>query len=199
MQPPKGSLDQSTANRTVALTIEPVTPEAAADWFDFFDKRAFVDNPEWKGCYCTSPFLPKFEEYTNKSPRRKEYAQWLIEHQKMRGYLAYAGGKVVGWCNVNDRTALPKYAHISPAGEKVLSIACFLIQKEYRHTGIAQKILERIVQDAQAEGVKIIEAYPKVNSHTESGNFRGPYSMYEKQGFIMEEINGLKLARKYLG
>ena len=35
------------------LEIKPLTPDLAADYFDFFDKRAFTDNEEFSCCYCT--------------------------------------------------------------------------------------------------------------------------------------------------
>src|SRR5512133_1489164 len=91
------------------MIIKVMKDENASDWFDFFDNRAFADHQDWKGCYCTGPFTPRLKEYGRKSPIRKEYAKWLIEHGRMKGYLAYENGKVIGWCNVNRKSALPKY------------------------------------------------------------------------------------------
>jgi hypothetical protein len=140
--------------------------ENASDWFDFFDNRAFADHQDWKGCYCTGPFMPRLKEYDSKSPIRKEYAKWLVENGMMKGYLAYENGKVIGWCNVNMKSALPKY--------------------------------NRVVKDAQEKGIKIIEAYPRIKAQTEYGNFHGAYSMYEKNGFVLEKIKGVDVVRKYL-
>ncbi|MBL7137832.1 MAG: hypothetical protein ISS17_03550 [Bacteroidales bacterium] len=33
--------------------IRPLNPDLIFDWLDFFDNRAFTDNPFWKSCYCT--------------------------------------------------------------------------------------------------------------------------------------------------
>jgi len=180
------------------MIIKALNEENTSDWFDFFDHRAFADHPDWKGCYCTGPFVPRPREYNSKSPIRKEYAKWLIENGRMKGYLAYEGGKVIGWCNVNMKSALPKYNDPSEEGENVISIACFMIQKDYRRKGIAQKILDKIIRDAQERGIKIIEAYPRIKTQTEYGNFHGPYSMYEKNGFILEKIKGVDVVRRYL-
>jgi GNAT superfamily N-acetyltransferase len=180
------------------MIIKAMKYENASDWFDFFDNRAFADHQDWKGCYCTEPFTPRLKQYDCKSPVRKEYAKWLIDKRMMKGYLAYESGKVIGWCNVNMKSALPKYNDFSEENENVMSIACFTVQKEYRRKGIAQKILNRIIKDAQENGVKVIEAYPRIKAQTEYGNFRGPYSMYEKNGFISEKINGVNVVRKYL-
>ena len=96
------------------------------------------------------------------------------------------------------KSVFPKYNDASEESTNVISIACFMVQKEYRGKGIAQKILERIIRDAQAEGIRIIEAYPRIKAQTESGNFHGPYSMYEKNGFKPEKIKGIDVVRKYL-
>ena len=180
------------------MIIRAMKYENASDWFDFFDNCAFADHPDWKGCYCTGPFTPRHKEYDSKSPVRKEYAKWLVENGMMKGYLAYENGKVIGWCNVNRKSELPKYDDASKESTHVISIACFLIQKEYRRKGIAQKLLNRIIKDAKKEGIRIIEAYPRIRAQTVFGNFHGPYSMYEKNGFRSEKIDGIDVVRMYL-
>lgn len=180
------------------MIIKAMKYENASDWFDFFDNRAFADHQDWKGCYCTGPFKPRLKKYDSKSPIRKEYAKWLIENGVMKGYLAYESGKVIGWCNVNMKSAFPKYNDLSEESENVISIVCFMVQKEYRRKGIAQKLLNRIIKDAQKKGIKIIEAYPRIKAQTEYGNFHGAYSMYEKNGFISGKIKGVDVVRRYL-
>ena len=180
------------------MFITKMKPEHSGDWFDFFDNRAFADHEDWKGCYCTGPFFPRVKEYENMSRKRKDYAKWLMEKGIMKGYLAYENGKVVGWCNVNDKSAFSKLNNIQTDEENVISITCFIIQKEYRGKGIAQKILDKVIEDARENNTKIIEAYPKKNSKTEFGKFHGPYSMYEKNGFKFEKVRDFDVARRYL-
>ena len=180
------------------MIIKEMKPEHKSDWFDFFDNRAFADHEDWKGCYCTGPFTPRMKEYENANRKRREYATWLVEKGIMRGYLAFDHGKVVGWCNVNDKSAFSKYNNIQTDEENVISITCFVVQKEHRGKGIAQKILDKIIEDAKLNHKKIIEAYPRRNSRTEFGSFHGPYSMYEKNGFKLEEVRGVKVVRRYL-
>jgi GNAT superfamily N-acetyltransferase len=96
------------------------------------------------------------------------------------------------------KSALPKYNDFSDKSENIISIACFMVQKEYRRKGIAQKLLNRIIKDAQKKGIKIIEAYPRIKAQTEYGNFHGAYSMYEKNGFISGKIKGVDVVRRYL-
>lgn len=180
------------------MMIKALNDENISDWLDFFDQRAFADHTDWKGCYCTGPFTPRLKEYQSKNKIRREYAQWLIEHGKMKGYLAYENGKVIGWCNANLKSVLPKYDDGSEESVNVLSIACFTVQKKYRRKGIAQSLLNRVIKDAREEGIKIIEAYPRSKAQTEYGNFHGPYAMYEKNGFVPETIKGVDVVRRYL-
>ena len=180
------------------MIIKAMTQENASDWFDFFDHRAFADHQDWKGCYCTGCFMPRLKEFRSKSTRRREYAKWLIENGIMKGHLAYENGKAIGWCSVNLKSAFPGLDDLSEDSENVLSIACFIVEKEYRRKGVAQKLLNRIVKDAKENGVRIIEAYPRRRAQTEWGNFHGAYSMYEKNGFRSEKTGGADVVRRYL-
>ncbi|HEU0295841.1 MAG TPA: GNAT family N-acetyltransferase [Anaerolineales bacterium] len=115
--------------------------------------------------------------------KSRDDAIWLVEKGIMRGYLAFEHGTVVGWRNMSDKRAFSKLNDVQTDEENVISITRFVIQKEYRGKGIAQKFLDKIIEDARINKKKIIEAYPRRNAKTEFGNFHGPYSMYEKNGF----------------
>jgi len=180
------------------MLIRDLTSETMSDWFDFFDNRAFSDHEEWNGCYCTAFYYPKPEEYVGKTNKRKDYAKWLIESGRMKGYLAYEDGKVVGWVNTNERTNFPRLSDINDSKEKVLSIVCFIVQKEYRRKGIARELLSRIVEDAKGRGYWVIEAYPKKRSKSEYGIWNGPYEMYQEAKFSDHKIGKMNVVRKYL-
>jgi predicted GNAT family acetyltransferase len=165
------------------MDIKELRYELIEDWLDFFDTRAFADNEECRGCYCTSLYYPKPEEYASPSNRRRDYAKWLIETGRMRGYMGYENGKVVGWVNVNDKSKYPRLRDIHNDEEKVLSIVCFLIEKKHRGKGIARKLLDRIIQDAKEKGYSILEAYPKKKAKSEYGSWNGPFEMFERSGF----------------
>lgn len=180
------------------VIIRKLTQKNTADWFDFFDNRAFADHADWKGCYCTGPFMPRLEGYTRKSRKRRDYAEWLIKTGRMEGYLAYENKQVIGWCNVNLRSALPMYAINTKFDSRVLSIACFTVEKEYRRRGVATELLKRIIKDARQNGIGVIEAYPSKRAITEFGRFVGPYEMYQRLGFQDEVAEGRPVVRKYL-
>jgi GNAT superfamily N-acetyltransferase len=178
------------------MIIKELNIDTMSDWFDFFEKRAFLDHEEWNGCYCTAYYYPKPKEYANQTDRRKDYAKWLIETGRMKGYLAYADEEVVGWVNVNEKKYFPRLEDIYIGSEKVLSIVCFIVQKDYRRKGIAKQLLARIVEDAKERDYLVIEAYPKKRSKSEYGKWNGPYEMYIKSGFVDCKIGKVNVVRK---
>jgi len=180
------------------MVIKELRSDLMADWFEFFDHRAFADHEEWNGCYCTAFFRPRPPEYSSPSKKRRDYAAWLIETGRMRGYMAYESGKVVGWVNVNHKGQFPRLSGLVAGDEEVLAITCFIVQKDFRGKGIAQKLLDRIIKDAKARGIGTIEAYPKKRSKTEFGNWNGPYSLYEKNGFGDFRIGTTSVVRRAL-
>jgi GNAT superfamily N-acetyltransferase len=165
------------------MVIKELTTSQINDWFDFFDNRAFADHEDWSGCYCTAFYSPRPEEYISPNKKRRDYAKWLIENGRMKGYLAYENGKIIGWVNCNDKSQFPRLNEINLMNDKVLSIVCFIVEKEHRRKGIAQKLLNRIIKDANDKGFSIIEAYPKKKATSEYGTWNGPYEMYIKNGF----------------
>ena len=94
------------------ITIKKLTAELSADYFDFFDKRAFTDNSPYR-CYCQMYQLSKEQgkqlmentRDTDPGPLCKNVAQQQIETGAVCGYLAYVDGISVGWCNANDRAS----------------------------------------------------------------------------------------------
>ena len=188
-------MDALRARKEYSLIIKELTTDTINDWFDYFDNRAFEDNEEWRGCYCTAFYYPKPVEYISTSNRRREYAKWLIETGRMHGYMAYEDNKVVGWVNANDKAKYPRLNNIYDKNEKVLSIVCFLIEKEYRGKGIAKSLLVSIINAAKDKGFSIVEAYPKKKSKSEYGRWNGPYDMYIKYGFTEYEISNNKVVR----
>ncbi len=180
------------------MEIKELNSSNMKDWFDFFDNRAFADHEEWNTCYCTAFYYPKIKEYKEESNRRRDYAKWLIENRKMKGLIAYEDGKAIGWVNVNDKKHYPRLSDINTDENKVLSIVCFIIQKDYRRKGVAKQLLENIVLNAKKNGYSIIEAYPKKRAKSEYGVWNGPYEMYIKSGFSDYRIEKTNLVRKII-
>lgn len=174
--------------------IERFDASRLAEWLDFFDTRAFADNPEWKGCYCT--FYHKPREASPGEPEfrtNRDYAVHLLREGRLTGYVVLDDtSRVVGWCNVGAKAGYPRLrAAFGPEeAPSVLSIVCFILEKEHRGKGLSGRIVERIIRDARAEGKTRIEAYPRKRARSETGIYHGSYKTYERLGFVERERGG---------
>lgn len=186
------------------IDIHPLTPEILDDYLHFFDTVAFADHPEWSQCYCLAfHFEPAWdtEDIGLKNPWR-ERAIKFVRDRKVQGYLAYADGAVVGWCNTNDKTNYAALKHeIQDVGENknVKSVVCFLVAPDMRGKGIATKLLERVCTDAESDGYDIVEGYPPANKCDMYAAHHGTIALFEKCGFTIHAQSGDDcVMRKYL-
>lgn len=198
----------------MSFEIRKLSTELTGDYIEFFDKVAFTDNEEWAGCYCLFyHWNDKLEEEQNSTSEcdnlsyRRGLVANFIESGKLKGYLAYENGQVVGWVNVNDKNCFDR---LSPdrwpeiwdsESEDILvkSIVCYTIAPEQRRKGIATKLLEHVCQEAKAEGYSFVEAYPGTNSPNIQRNYHGPVSLYDKLGFVTyKDLGDFLVMRKCL-
>jgi len=173
----------------MGIEIKKLSPELVDDWTGYFDEIAFSDHGEWALCYCLEGHMTRQDNEDLKDPtERKNLARSLIKEEKMQGYLAYDDGKVVGWCNVNEREnyayldELFSYAKYERTPGKTKAVFCFLVSEEHRGKGIANDFLNRICEDSKAEGFERVEAYPFADAGMEF-QFHGTAKMYERNGF----------------
>ena len=192
------------------LIIKRLTKELKSDFFDFFDNRAFTDGSPYYPCYCDAYYLTP-EEVLTVTDRRamelgggkeglrialRESSERLIDGGIMQGYLAFDGDTAIGWCNANDRTNFTRAGDLNPAFRRegdvyfdggipgeVKSIVCFEVAPEYRGKGVAKALLERVLKDAEADGYKFAEVYPKISEEFSALDFTGPIKMYRNAGF----------------
>lgn len=178
------------------IIIKPLTPELSIDYFDFFDNRAFTDNSPYR-CYCQLYQMSKeqqkaeFDKVDGVDIGRvsRKIAEQQIDSGVLRGYLAFYEGVAIGWCNVNDKANFPI---VSCTGESFYAsadklekaVVCFEISPEYRGKGIATALLERVIDDARAEGYIAVEGFPVVRDERFKWDCKGPIRLYEKAGFI---------------
>ncbi len=206
--------------------IKKLTPDMSKDYFDFFDNRAFSDGSPFYPCYCNAfnlskeriktELYQKAEEYGNdfESWKRalRESAERMVAAGEIQGYLVFDNGVSVGWCNANERLNYYRTGEFdlqtTPEDEictncnvrgEVKAIVCFEIAPEYRGKGIASMLLQRICEDAKAEGFKYVEAYPVKDGGYMGMAFTGPMHMYEKAGFeVVEQADQSYVMRKKL-
>lgn len=186
------------------ITIKPLTPELSADYFDFFENRAFTDDSPYR-CYCQVYQMTKEQakaSYENMIAKgldpghaSREEAERQIADGVLRGYLAYVDGKSIGWCNANDRANYPAEQmngepFHAPAEKREKALVCFEIAPEYRGKGVATALLNRFITDAQAEGYQAVVSFPDLRSERYEWDCRGPVRLYEKAGFVKSAEQG---------
>jgi GNAT superfamily N-acetyltransferase len=179
------------------IEVHPVTADRLDDWAYFFDHDGFVGNPAWAACYCHEPHVASPDDPEGEDlpwHERRERMLDMLGDGRSFGYLAYVDGKAAGWVNASKRSDYSLYrlgSGADPADGDVVGLSCFVIAPPYRRHGLAQRLLERVVADAPGRGVAYVEAYPPTEARADdAGNFRGPMSMYEANGFEPTEQRG---------
>ena len=134
----------------------------------------------------------------------RRYAIKMLDEGKIRGYLAYDGDTVVGWCNAGDMDGyamnryqfIPNFAHGIAAG-KTMSVVCFAVAPDHRGTGVSTALLEYIIAEAKAQGYAAVEGYAHTRKGQHDMDFKGPVRLYEKLGFLpAAEQDGVVVMRK---
>jgi GNAT superfamily N-acetyltransferase len=115
-------------------------------------------------------------------------AKRQIESGALRGYLAFVDDLAVGWCNANDKANYPIEPYTdecfyAPAEKLEKAVICFEIAPEFRGKGIATALLQRVVDDAAAEGYIAVEGFPVKRENRYEWDYTGPVRLYEKAGF----------------
>lgn len=194
------------------IQIKKLTPADAEEYIHFFETTPHDDyNPE-NTCYCVSWCSDDhrtMEAYPSREERRAMAAEY-VKSGKIQGYLAYADGQIVGWCNANTKSectncggwlfSMPQVGQLPfDQNEKVKSIYCFLIAPDRKRKGIARKLLQYACQDAARCGFEYVEAYPQKEAADERMFFMGFVSLYQDMGFdIYAETEDQWVMRKQL-
>ena len=179
------------------LTIERLMPSRGDDFLRFFDHErgpAFADNPDWAKCYCHYYHVPKeiawgsFDAAANRTAMAARIAVG-----EMEGFLAYAGGEVVGWVNAQPyhklRHACARLAVAPPElpvpAHEAAAIVCFVIAPEWRRRGVARALLDGALASFTARGIRVVDAFPwKAGDSTKAtDHYHGPLPLFVAAGF----------------
>jgi GNAT superfamily N-acetyltransferase len=188
---------------TGPIEIKPLGADTLDDFLAFFDRRAFMDNPFWFGCYCLEPH--HIDPTRHPASENRATKIGLVKEGAARGFLAYVDGEPVGWCNAAPRSMLPGVLHgilesveVDP-DEPVGSIACFTIAAPYRGSGVGRALLVAACEGLRDQGLDAVEAYPRKGELSQARSYRGPLEMYESAGFERHgETEGSFIVRKRL-
>ncbi len=194
------------------IEIKKLTTADAEEYIHFFDTTPHDDHNPENTCYCVSWCSEDHRTMTVYPSReeRRAMAVEYIKNGKIQGYLAYADGKIIGWCNANTKSeclncggwlfSMPQVSELQfDQKEKVKSIYCFLIAPEMKRKGIAKQLLEYVCQDAADCGFDYVEAYPQKVTTDERMFFMGFSDMYKESGFcVYAETKDKFVMRKQL-
>jgi ribosomal protein S18 acetylase RimI-like enzyme len=188
---------------TANFDIRPLTPQRLPDFLDFFDHRAFVDNPKWQSCYCHFPHADHanvvWKERTLEQNRTASCER--IARGTMDGWLAYAEGQTVGWCNAGARQLIAGlFDTVEPLADRIGAISCFVVAPAFRGQGLATALLQAACEGLHARGFEWAEAYPRSAAANAAEQHHGSLTMYRAAGFeiVAREDDGGLTVRKRL-
>lgn len=191
------------------IEIKKLIPALTEEYVHFFDTTPHDDNIPEHTCYCEC-WCSADHRFGTGIPSREERRAMAYEYVnsgKIQGYLAYYGGKIVGWCNANTKTDclncigwyrfMPQVNELEfDPNEKVKSIYCFLIAPEMKRKGIAKQLLQHVCQDALNDGFDYVEVYPEKDTANELKHFMGFVDMYKNFGFTIHTETEHKLVMR---
>jgi GNAT superfamily N-acetyltransferase len=186
-------------------TLEELTPER---WDDFEALFASA-NGVCGGCWCMFWRLERGESYeaVKGDPARRRMKR-LVQSGAALGVLAYDGKDPVGWLSYGPRRDYPKLDRAPSLAvedaDRVWSLPCFFVKRGHRGKGVARALLARALEQLQARGVEIAEAYPvrpQAGKVSPAFAYTGVVSLFEKAGFSMAQARpqGKQRVRKVLG
>ena len=167
----------------VKYIVRPLTPDLWPSFEQLFGKSGACN-----GCWCIYWLIGP--EY-NKRPRDKNKSAFrrLVKRGPPPGLLAFDGEAPVGWCLLAPRNSL-KWLDSRPsirriAGDRVWSIPCFFVHRQYRKRGVTSALIAAAVTAAKRAGGSSLECYPiEADAPGASGNlFTGVASTFARAGF----------------
>lgn len=179
------------------LEIYKLTPDRLEDYLYFFENVAHTDNKEWDRCYCVDYCSARnagMDFDAMNADERRDYAVRYVNEGRIQGYLAYQDGKVIGWCNANQKSdclhcsgwqLISEETAEKEEDGKVKSIFCFTVAPAMRGKHVATALLQRVIADATKDGYAYIEAYPNKGETNQYYNYVGPLGLYRKLGFAL--------------
>jgi ribosomal protein S18 acetylase RimI-like enzyme len=139
--------------------IEPITAQRWPDFEEWFGARGGCD-----GCRCIHWKLQSksFDALLYEGNRKAQRA--IVESGVTPGLVAFRGSKPVGWIVVEPRSSDPRLVRSRVRGpvddRPVWSVACFLVNPNYRRRGITIELLRAAIRHLKERGSRVLEVYP---------------------------------------
>jgi ribosomal protein S18 acetylase RimI-like enzyme len=90
----------------------------------------------------------------DRAVRNRRQKEKLVKNGRAHGVIVYTNRESVGWCQYGSREELPRmdnarnYRNLAPKDEKerLWRITCFVVDKNYRKSGVASTALEAALE-----------------------------------------------------
>jgi GNAT superfamily N-acetyltransferase len=152
-------------------------------WSDF--EQLFESRGAPKSCWCMVWRARGEEAKRAKSADRKRAIQRRVDDGTPIGLLGYLDDSPVAWCSIAPRTSYRSLGGPAASEEpedKIWSLVCFFIKREFRGEGMTAELIRGAIAHARSRGARIMEAYP-VDPESPSYRFMGYVPTFEKAGF----------------
>jgi GNAT superfamily N-acetyltransferase len=166
----------------MSLDVVPVSPANRADFH-----RVHHDDHDCGWCSCVAWWVPTWDGWGDRTAEEnRALRESLFDRGEYDGYLLYADGEPIGWCQVGPRDRLEKLvAQFGlPADPAVWAITCFQIVPAHRGRGRAAALLDGVLLDLQRRGIAAVQAYPRSGERLDPEDaWTGPESLFTSRGF----------------
>jgi len=155
-------------------------------------ERLFGERGACGGCWCMWWRIKRSQWEEQKGEKNKHAFRDYVDSGGRPGLLAFDGREPVGWIAVEPRekySVLGRSRTLKPVDdEKVWSITCFFIRRDYRRRGVGRALVRGAIDYVARKTGKLIEAYP-VEPKSEGGlpdafAWHGVASMFTAEGFV---------------
>ena len=153
--------------------------------------KELLGSNEFGGCFCA--VWTSYDETWEKRCGDKSLPNFNITAKNTAngqhiGFLVYQNEEIVGWTGSGPKTAFPLLkeklgSRLSSFESNKWSLGCIAIKNQYRSKGLAEKIINSVINKACENGAILLEAYPTRPWH-EPRSYRGSFKMFERLGFI---------------
>jgi len=159
-----------------AFQIEPVTRANWSDLEALFESRG---GPRY--CWCMA-WRPMEDRTSAKNQDRKTALYSLVEAGTPIGLLGYVQDEPVAWWSVGPRETFMRLRDDQQEENRVWSVTCFFVRRDYRGDGLSGRLLEAAVELARSNGARTLEGYP-VDPDSPSYRHMGFTALFEQHGF----------------
>ncbi|MEO1161558.1 MAG: GNAT family N-acetyltransferase [Pseudomonadota bacterium] len=167
------------------LEFHAVVPERWADMEALIEGRG---GPHY--CWCMAWRRNEFKNDMPGKAGKKASMKRRVDDGVPIGLLGYRAGDPVAWCSVAPKTTYRPLGG-KEVSDKVWSLACFFVKREYRGRGMTQKLIAAAAEYAKDKGACWLEAYP-VAADSPSYRFMGICDTFAAMGFEFVETVGTR-------